>query len=712
MNFLNKIFQGNNTKGMARGPLFDILGSKVAGLFGGANKENLLDRYSGWVYRCIDIISNEVASVSMKLYQGDKEVPDHEINKLLKRPNPLMSRTDLFKATQSFLSLHGDAFWHLVKEGNKIKEIWPLRPDWIKIVVNSNGDVEKYIYGQGKKLKEFLAEENNIIPFINFNPKFLNPKTPYRGVGDLEAALATVYEDEYIREWNKNFLKNGARIDGVLETDADIDLDTHKEIKRRWDQDYAGAGNSGKTPLLSGGLKYVKIGADQSSLAFIEQKKLNRDDVFLLLGLPKGLMIADDVNRANADAALYPFQRFTIKPKVIKIEEVLNERLIPLLDANAKNLAFRADDPVPEDKDYKLNLYSKLVDTVMTKNEVRKSLGLEEIKGADKLYTSFNLMELGAEEKEPVKDDKKSFVIKINDDHSSFDELTEGQQKKINSHLKAGTKFEDKYRKELKKWFKSMKDEALGLIGEEKALKKANSGLFEALKDYAKKFFGIFLPINRSIFELIGIDEYSVFDLDDEFDANNERIAKYLNKITKKASDEITDNTIETLSERIAKKIEEGATLAAIKDEVSKVFDEAYNGRVDRIARTEVFRTLNEAKQEAWRQTGVVAKKKWITMKDELTCPLCASMDGKIIELNQNFFNKNDVLEVGGESMSFDYLPVTGGALHPSCRCTVVPIMDKKAVSREKADINSAVAKEVAKQMEQINKRLDNFLKE
>lgn len=686
MNILQRFL--NITKSVKRRNFFNVIGQRF-NLFGGDNKE-LLNQYKGWVYRCVDIVSNEVASVGIKLYDGDKEANEsHDLNRLLNRANPVMSRTDLIKATQSFLSLQGDAFWYLARENQgrgKIKELWPLRPDWIKIKVSEDGEITGYKYGPGGK-KEYYEEEN-IIPFINFNPKFFNNKNPFRGVGDVEAALATIYEDEYIKKWNRNLLKNGARIDGVLEYDGEMSEEDQKILEDKWNQEYSGEENTGKTAILTAGLKYNKIGIDHSALDFIEQKKLNRDDIFLMLGVPKGLMIADDVNRANARAALYPFLRFTVRPKILKIVDTLNEFLIPKFN-NSNKLKFKFDDPVPEDREAKLNEYDKAVNRWMTINEIREKEKLNKVKNGDKLYIPFSMVELGEESDNQVsgKEDK-NFVLKIKEIKSAYDELSKGQRKKIDNLLVVGRKFEKKYKKELVKWFGKMEKEALKLIGNKKVIDKGLEDVFGKLKEFAGKYFGIFLPINKTILTLIGKDAYDDLDLDGGFNGDEERIKKYLDKMTKKAGDNITDETIEQLSKKMAEKVDEGASIAEIRDEVKKIFVYATTKRADRIARSEVFRTLNEGKLEAWRQSRVVAKKKWITMRDELTCPFCADMDGKTIDLNNNYFNLYDILSVGGKDLSFDYTSITGGALHTNCRCTVAPIIGKKEVEQENDNFN------------------------
>jgi len=661
--------------------LLNTIGNRFD-FFGDNNKKELLKQYKGWVYRCVDIVSNEVAAVDINLYSGNKEVENHDILTLLDRVNPVMSRTDLIKATQSFLCLQGDAFWYLSRDNvGKIQEIWPLRPDWMTIKVNKDAEIESYVYGTGTKKTEY--DKASIIPFINFNPKFFNEKRPFRGIGDVEASLATIYENEYISKWNSNLLKNGARIDGVLEYDGELNEEDYKLLEDKWNQSFSGANNTGKTAILTAGLKYNKIGIDHGALDFINQKKLNRDDIFLILGVPKGLMIADDVNRANAQAALYPFLRFTIKPKVLKIVDTLNEFLLP--EIGGENLKFKFDDIIPEDKEAKLAEQDKAVNRWMTINEVREDNGMDPIDNGNKLYIPFNLMELGAEpEQEDKKEEKKDFVVKIKENKSAYEKLSTGQQKKINNYLITGKKFESKYKKEVNKWFDKLEKKALELVGtENKGITKSVDDIFAPLKEYAKKYFGIFLPINKTIFLLSGNDAFDDLDLDQEFNENTERIKKQLEKMTKKAGDAITTETIEKLSGKMAQQIEDGASISDIRTTVKDYFVYSTTKRADRIARTEVFRALNQGKLEAWKQSNVVAKKEWVTMKDELTCPFCSSMDGKIIDLGKSYFNKNDILSAGGQDLSFNYGDITMGNLHVNCRCTCVPIVSTKAIKED-----------------------------
>jgi SPP1 gp7 family putative phage head morphogenesis protein len=83
------------------------------------------------------------------------------------------------------------------------------------------------------------------------------------------------------------------------------------------------------------------------------------------------------------------------------------------------------------------------------------------------------------------------------------------------------------------------------------------------------------------------------------------------------------------------------------------------------LATTETTRIYAEGNLAAWRASGVVTHKRWMTGRDELVCPYCAPLDGMVVEVDSNGFTT----EPGG-------LGVTAPPLHPNCRCWLTPIID------------------------------------
>jgi len=59
-------------------------------------------------YRCIELISTNAASVPWLLYREDKEITEHSVLTVLRRPSPLQTGKELFTAAYAFDLLAGN----------------------------------------------------------------------------------------------------------------------------------------------------------------------------------------------------------------------------------------------------------------------------------------------------------------------------------------------------------------------------------------------------------------------------------------------------------------------------------------------------------------------------------------------------------------------------------------------------------------------------
>ena len=116
-----------------------------------------------------------------------------------------------------------------------------------------------------------------------------------------------------------------------------------------------------KLAILERGLKYQQVGSGLKDMNFQDLGRSVRDEILAIFGVPASkLGLVEDVNRANADTNDYTYQKETILPKLRLIEEKLNEKLMPLYDTG---LVVKFDNPVPEDKDFRLREISEHIRT-------------------------------------------------------------------------------------------------------------------------------------------------------------------------------------------------------------------------------------------------------------------------------------------------------------------------------------------------------------
>jgi HK97 family phage portal protein len=168
-----------------------------------------------------------------------------------------------------------------------------------------------------------------ILHFKNFNPTGYHP-FPHRGMGIVEAAAWAINTDNEARAFNYAFFKNSAKPDGILTTAGDGAMDTDElmRIRAEWDASYQGSANASKVAILGGGLTWTEISRSQKDMDFVNQRTFSRDEILALFRTPKSIIgITDDVNRANADAAIYVFALRTIKPLMQSLADHLTEML-------------------------------------------------------------------------------------------------------------------------------------------------------------------------------------------------------------------------------------------------------------------------------------------------------------------------------------------------------------------------------------------------
>ena len=108
-----------------------------------------------------------------------------------------------------------------------------------------------------------------------------------------------------------------------------------------------------------------------------------------------------------------------------------------------------------------------------------------------------------------------------------------------------------------------------------------------------------------------------------------------------------------------------------------KIIDQMMLTRADRIGQNEAYKATQMGRNMVWsymQSQGQLAgaKKRWITARDELVCPVCAPLNGVSIPLAQQF-------ESQGQRF---YSP----GVHPNCRCEIVLDMGMDIVKNQPGD--------------------------
>lgn len=699
----------------------------LSGLIPPTRKEaEYLKAAVGWVYACAAVIADEIAGIKIRLYRNKingevEEVLKHPAIDIIQRANNFTTKFDHFWLTTQYLELTGEAPWFVEMNGrNEPEQLLLLRPDLIEVIKGKQeGDIiAGYTYTVNGQKIPLTAEE---IVFI----KYPDPNRQFRGAGPLAAATRTVDLEEFSEEYNRKFFYNSARPDGVLSTEQKLNPEQLAKMEKKLLQKYKGIGNAHKTLILEKGLKWETMGISQRDMEFIGQANFSRDKILGIFRVPRTVLgITDDVNRANAEATDYVFAKRTIKPKMERIIQQLNEFLLPKFKGT-ENMFYDFDNPVPEDNTARLeNQKAGLQYGWLTINEARALDGYEPVEGGDEVRVplsntplaeaddipeinafrgrdfSDRIKSMNARRRKTGKIGPEAYALihkeltkviaakiraskkkKHNHSHKEieFQQVTPKEAAFQQKQLNLADDFEKRYAVGVRKVFNIQKAQVLEKLPvKSKAAKKdLDWRSLLLLPKAARELFAKELSalVTNMILEQ-SAEAFVFIDSDKTFNDAHPVVKNYLTKKAFKFAFKSTQLTNRLLGKQLADGIGKGESIPQLRKRVEKVFGAMEKYRSTRIARTETIKATNYASLEAYKDSGVVTAKQWLTALDERTCEWCGPMDRRVLGLDGKYFKKGDRFTgIQGGILKLDYESVGQPPLHPNCRCTLIPII-------------------------------------
>ncbi|MBO0345206.1 phage portal protein [Roseibium sp. CAU 1637] len=287
------------------------------------------------VYRCIRLISEAAASVPLGLFEADQEVTTHPLKALLAQPNGEMTGAEFLETVYGHLLGAGNAFLEQVSVEGSLRELHPLRPDRVKLVVAASGWVEAVDYsvgGRSLRLGTVPGEGSDIATVRHL--KLFHPLNDHYGFAPIEAAQVSLDTHNAAAGWNKALLDNAARPSGALvygQGEAtNLSPDQFDRLKQELEAGYQGAKNAGRPLLLEGGLDWKPMGLTPKDMDFIEAKNQAAREIALAFGVPPMLLgIPGDNTYANYREANLAFWRTCVLPLVGRTAAALTGWLGP-----------------------------------------------------------------------------------------------------------------------------------------------------------------------------------------------------------------------------------------------------------------------------------------------------------------------------------------------------------------------------------------------
>ncbi len=290
------------------------------------------------VYRSIRMLAEAAASVPWLLYDGAAELDDHPLLRLLAKPNPSQSGTDLLQALYGHFLVSGNAYVEAVAidaaaSGGAVRELYALRPDRMSVVPDASGWPAAFEYAANGRTVRFNQEgEGPVAPILHVAA--FHPLDDYYGFPPLEAAQVSLDVHNAANTWNKALLDNAARPSGALvykgESGSNLSEEQFERLRDELAANFQGSGNAGRPLLLEGGLSWQTMSLTPHDMDFMELKNGAAREIALAFGVPPMLLgIPGDNTYANYREANLGFWRQTVLPLVVRFANALGGWLGP-----------------------------------------------------------------------------------------------------------------------------------------------------------------------------------------------------------------------------------------------------------------------------------------------------------------------------------------------------------------------------------------------
>ncbi len=151
------------------------------------------------VFDCVEFRATSAGEPPIVAYRhgSDEKLDQHPAVALLNNPNPFMGRT-----LSMFTDIGGNAYVEKVRSAaGKVVELWPLRPDRMRVIPDRQKFIGAYRYEIGEQWFTIPAE--NVIHF-----KTRHPLDDYYGLPPLAVIAGRVDLDVWTRRFTESFFRN------------------------------------------------------------------------------------------------------------------------------------------------------------------------------------------------------------------------------------------------------------------------------------------------------------------------------------------------------------------------------------------------------------------------------------------------------------------------------------------------------------------------
>lgn len=278
------------------------------------------------VFACVAAISETVATLPLHLYRDSgntrEKARNHPLYRVLHdQPNPEQTAMEYRELATAEVLLGGNHFSRIVRGSDgQVRELWPL------------SDVQVLRLGNGRLAYEYTDRAGKVIRLLDHEVLHLRHRIGPDGVlglSPIAVARGVIELAQSEQEHGTATFRHGAKLAGVLETSQVLKPEQRTALKESWANQYSGAGNSGKTPVLEAGMSYKPVSMSLEDAEWIEARKFNVYEVCRLFRVPPVIVGAmESANYSNSVELNRQFVTLTLRRWLAMWEQAISTKCL------------------------------------------------------------------------------------------------------------------------------------------------------------------------------------------------------------------------------------------------------------------------------------------------------------------------------------------------------------------------------------------------
>ena len=336
------------------------------------------------VYSAVNLISDAIATlpITIKAHnkEGVAELDQHPLKDIF--TSNLTTKYTLFKTILQSVLLKGNAYCYIERKAGKVVGLRYLQPE----------DVQVYYRKETKELYytcSYIGGTQRIMPadllhFLKYTVDGV------QGISVLSHARRSLNIANQTENTAETFFSSGCNLNGVLKVHSNLSNQQKQDIATSWRTTFGGGNTSGGVVVVSSNMDYQPISVSGEDAQMLQSRQYNVADIARFFNIsPVLLGDLSNAGYSTIEATNLQFLSYTLNPYIVMIEEELNRKLV----SGGENLEINLDETaiLRTDKAQQASYYSTLLSMgVLSINEVRRELGLNEVEGGDNHNLAYN----------------------------------------------------------------------------------------------------------------------------------------------------------------------------------------------------------------------------------------------------------------------------------------------------------------------------------